>query len=84
MSIGVSEIIASGLFYDAILESLYYTRVFEYLRPGERHEAIGYGVAPNEDIFTIKERSSEFISPGPCFHIVFSATSCEAIEMWHR
>ncbi len=80
MSIGVSDIIASGSFYDAILEPLGYTRVFGDLRPGERHQAIGYGVAPNEDIFTIKERNSEFLSPGPGFHIAFSAPSCEAIE----
>ena len=84
MSIGVSDIIASGSFYDAILEPLGYTRVFEDLRPGERHQAIGYGVAPNEDIFTIKERNSEFLSPGPGFHIAFSAPSCEAIDVWHR
>ena len=84
MSIGVSDIIASGSFYDAILEPLGYTRVFEDLRPGERHQAIGYGVVPNEDIFTIKERNSEFLSPGPGFHITFSAPSCEAIEVWHR
>ena len=84
ISIGVSDIIASGSFYDAILEPLGYTRVFEDLRPGERHQAIGYGVAPNEDVFTIKERNSEFLSPGPGFHIAFSAPSCEAIEVWHR
>lgn len=47
MSIGLSDIIASGLFYDAILEPLGYTRVFEDLRPGEMHQAIGYGLVPN-------------------------------------
>ena len=84
MSIGVSDIIASGSFYDAILEPLGYTRVFEDLRPGERHQAIGYGVVPIEDIFTIKERNSEFLSPGPGFHIAFSAPSREAIKVWHN
>ncbi len=67
ISIGVSDIIASGSFYDAILEPLGYTRVFEDLRPGERHQAIGYGVVPSEDIFTIKKRNSEFLSPGLVF-----------------
>jgi catechol 2,3-dioxygenase-like lactoylglutathione lyase family enzyme len=84
MSLGVSDIIASGSFYDAILKPLGYTRVFDDLRPGERYQAIGYGVATNEDIFTIKERNSEFLSPDPGFHIAFSAPSCEAIAMWHR
>ena len=61
MSIGVSNIIASGSFHNAILEPLGYSRVFEDLRPGERHQAIGYVVVPDEDIFAIKERSSEFL-----------------------
>jgi len=76
MSIGVSDIIASGSFYYAILEPLVYTRAFEDLRPGERHQAIGYGLVPNEDILIIKERNSAFLSPGPGFHIAFSAPSC--------
>ncbi|MFZ9342956.1 MAG: VOC family protein [Actinobacteria bacterium] len=84
ISIGVSDIVASGSFYDAILQPLGYVRAFEDLRPGERHQAIGYGVAPNEDIFTIKERNSEFLAPGPGFHLAFSAPSCEAIGMWHK
>lgn len=82
--IGVSDIIASGSYYDAILQPLGYTNVFEYLSPDERHQAIGYGVVPNEDVFTIKGRNSEFLSPGPGFHFTFSAKSCEAIETWHR
>lgn len=83
MSIGVSDIIASGSFYDAILEPLGYTSVFEDLCLSERHQAINYGVVPNEDIFTIKEQNSEFLSPGPGFHIAFSTPSCKAIEVWH-
>ena len=84
ISIGVSDIVASGLFYDAILQPLGNIRAFEDLRPGERHQAIGYGVAPNEDIFTIKERNSEFLALGPGFHLAFSAPSCEAIGTWHK
>jgi len=84
MSIGVSDIIASGSFYDAILEPLGYSRVFEDLRPGERHQAIGYGVVPDEHIYVIEERSSEFLSPGPGFHLAFSAPSRELIDMWHK
>lgn len=84
MSIGVSDIIASGSFHDAILEPLGYTRVFEDLCLGDRHQANGYGVVPNEHIFTIKARNSEFPSPSPVFHIAFSAPSCGVIEMWHR
>lgn len=53
MSTGVSDIIASVSFYDAILQQLDYTRIFQDLRPLEGHQAIGYGVVPNKDIFTI-------------------------------
>jgi len=84
MSIGVSDIIASGSFYDAILEPLGYSRVFEDLRPGEMRQAIGYGAALDEDIFAIKERSSEYLSPGPGFHLAFSAPSKESIDKWHK
>ncbi len=47
LSIGVSDITASGIFYDAILEPLGYIRAFEDIRPGERHQAIGYGTEPD-------------------------------------
>jgi catechol 2,3-dioxygenase-like lactoylglutathione lyase family enzyme len=83
ISIGVSDIMKSGLFYDAILEPLGYLRVFEDLRPGETHQAIGYGITPNEDIFTIKERNSISLAPGPGFHLAFSASTREAIDLWH-
>ncbi len=83
ISIGVSDIIKSGAFYDAILEPLGYKRVFEDLRLGETHQAIGYGITPNEDIFTIKERNSISLAPGPGFHLAFSASTREAIDLWY-
>jgi hypothetical protein len=73
MSVGVSDIIASVSSHDATLEPLGYIRAFEDLLPGERHQAIGYGVVPNEDIFTVKERNSEFLSQCPGFHIASSS-----------
>jgi catechol 2,3-dioxygenase-like lactoylglutathione lyase family enzyme len=84
ISIGVSDIMKSGLFYDAILEPLGYLRVFEDLRPGETHQAIGYGITPTNDIFTIKERNSKSLAPGPGFHLAFSAPSSEAVNSWHN
>ena len=47
-------------------------------------QAIGFGVVPDEDFFAIKERSSEYLSPGPGFHLAFSAPSRESIDMWHK
>ncbi len=82
MSIGVSDIALSGAFYDAILIPLGYIRAFEDLRPGERNQAIGYGSVVDEDKFTIKERHAADLSPGPGFHIAFSAPSRRAVDLW--
>ncbi len=84
LSIGVADITASGAFYDAILEPLGYIRAFEDIRPGERHQAIGYGTEPDKDKFTIKEREAEQLSPGPGFHLCFAAPSREAVDEWHK
>ena len=83
ISIGVSDINASGAFYDAILFPLGYIRAFEDLRPGERHQAIGYGSELDNDKFTLKERYSTDLSPGPGFHLAFSANSKEEVNQWH-
>ncbi len=83
LSIGVSDITASGIFYDAILEPLGYIRAFEDIRPGERHQAIGYGTEPDKDKFAIKERQADQLSAGPGFHLCFAAPSREAVNAWH-
>lgn len=84
ISIGVSDILASGAFYDAILRPLGYIRAFEDLRPGELHQAIGYGTKVDEDKFTIKERFATDLAPGPGFHLAFSAPTRESVEEWHK
>jgi catechol 2,3-dioxygenase-like lactoylglutathione lyase family enzyme len=83
ISIGVSDILASGAFYDAILTPLGYIRAFEDLRPGERHQAIGYGYEIDKDLFAIKERFASDLAPGPGFHLAFAAPSREAVDAWH-
>lgn len=84
ISIGVSDILTSGAFYDAVLKPLGYIRAFEDLCPGQKHQAIGYGSEIDEDKFTIKERFSTELSPGPGFHLAFSAPNREAVDEWHR
>lgn len=74
---------ASGSFYDAILTPLGYIRAFEDLRPGERHQAIGYGYEIDKDLFAIKERFASDLAPGPGFHLAFAAPSREAVDAWH-
>ncbi len=83
ISVGVSNIVKSGEFYDAILEPLGYIRAFEDLRPGEQHQAIGYGLEPDKDKFTIKERDSGDLAAGKGFHLAFAAPSIEAVIQWH-
>ncbi|MEY4367137.1 MAG: hypothetical protein RLZ28_552 [Actinomycetota bacterium] len=83
ISFGVSDLARSGAFYDAILEPLGYFRVWQDLRPGERHQAIGYGFVLGEDKFTIKERHSAGLAPGQGFHLAFSALSKQAVDEWH-
>jgi len=84
LSIGVSNIEASAKFYDAILTPLGYIRAFEDLRPGERHQAVGYGFELDKDKFAIKERSAASLAPGPGFHLAFAAPTREAVAEWHR
>ena len=84
ISIGVSNIEISGAFYDAVLAPLGFVRVFDDLRPGERHQAIGYGNEPGEDKFTLKERFADDLAPRLGFHLAFSAPSREAVDEWHQ
>jgi len=84
ISIGVSNLTASGAFFDAILEPLGFHRVWEDIRPSERHQAIGYGRVDGNDKFTLKERDSHDLSPGKGFHLAFEAPSHDAVDAWHR
>ncbi len=83
ISVGVSDLARSGVFYDAILEPLGYFRVWQDVRPGERHQAIGYGFVIGQDKFTLKERFSEGLAPGQGFHLAFAAPSKAAVDAWH-
>ena len=84
ISLGVSDLTRSGQFYDAIFKPLGYFRVWEDIRPGERHQAIGYGIEEGKDLFALKERHAENLAPGKGFHLAFAAPSQEAVAAWHR
>ena len=84
ISFGVSDLQASAKFYDAVLLPLSYVRVWEDIRPGERHQAVGYGFVGGGDKFAIKERHSEKLSPGMGFHLAFAASSTQAVDDFHR
>ena len=83
INIGVADLARSAAFYDAVLAPLGYIRAFEDIRPGEKHQAIGYGLEPDKDKFAIKERHSGPLAPGKGFHLAFAAPSIEAVNAWH-
>jgi catechol 2,3-dioxygenase-like lactoylglutathione lyase family enzyme len=84
ISLGVSDIEKSGAFYDAIMATLGYKRVFTDYRPAEPKQAIGYGLVEGKDIFTIKERAMSRLSAGRGFHLAFEAANQDAVAEFHR
>ena len=83
ISIGVADLTASGMFYDAVLAPLGYVRVWVDIRPGEQHQAIGYGLPGGGDKLALKHRNAETLHPGPGFHLALSASSQQAVDAFH-
>ena len=79
ISIGVSDLVASARFYDAVLATLGMRRVFEDIRPGQRNQAIGYGFEDGKDLIAIKERGDAAAHPGKGFHLALGAPSIDAV-----
>lgn len=83
ISLGVSDILQAGRFYDAALRPLGYVRVWEDIRPGEPDQAIGYGSPGGGDKLAIKHRPEGVRQPGPGFHLALSAQSRDAVRQFH-
>jgi len=83
ISLGVSDIVRAGQFYDAALIPLGYVRIWEDIRPGEPDQAIGYGLPGGGDKFAIKHRPESARSPGVGFHLAFSAPNRDAVRLFH-
>ena len=79
ISIGVSDLQRSAIFYDAVLDALGMRRVFEDIRPGELNQAIGYGFEDDKDIIAIKERGADAAHPGKGFHLALGAPNIESV-----
>lgn len=73
ISFAVSDLERSSKFYDAVLGTLGYRRVWEDAT------FIGYGVNIGDDIFALKLRSGNLRIPGDGFHLAFAAPSQEAV-----
>ena len=78
LSIAVSSLDRSAVFYDAALCTLGYARVWTH------GDAIGYSVPGNDDRFAIKHSPSNVKIPGAGFHIAFAAPSRVAVENFYR
>jgi catechol 2,3-dioxygenase-like lactoylglutathione lyase family enzyme len=78
LSFAVTDLARSAAFYDAVLGSLGYRRVWDDAT------FIGYGVNDGEDIFALKLRPQNAGVPGDGFHVAFAAPSREAVSRFHE
>jgi catechol 2,3-dioxygenase-like lactoylglutathione lyase family enzyme len=77
LSFGVRNLQIAGKFYDAVLGSLGYRRVFE------DDTAIGYGIEDDQDIFCLKFCPATQV-PGEGFHLAFNAISRVAVDNFYQ
>jgi len=77
LSFGVSDLVRSAAFYDAVLAALGYVRVWADSR------GVGYGIEGGGDKFAIKLYAADAAAPGPGFHLAFAAPSREAVDRFH-
>ena len=78
LSIGVSDLAHAGVFYDAVLATLGYVRLFGNER------GIGYGTAGAKDeAFAILAAGADARSPGTGCHIALVAAPRAAVADFH-
>lgn len=78
ISFSVSDLNKSSNFYDAVLGTLGFKRV--YSGP----TASGWGDESNHEKFAIKKRIDNVIPPSPGFHLAFNAKNLEDVHAFHR
>lgn len=76
ISFAVADLNVAGAFYDAALGALGFRRVYE------DDSAIGYGIEDGKDKFCLKLQPNA-IKPGAGFHLAFSASSRNAVDLFH-
>jgi catechol 2,3-dioxygenase-like lactoylglutathione lyase family enzyme len=82
LSLGAVDIERAARFYDAALQALGIVRVWSDLRPGERGQAVGYGLPGGGDRLAIKQVAQP-VPPIPGFHVALAAPSREAVLAFH-
>lgn len=78
LSFAVTDLDRAATFYDAVLATIGFRRVWE------DHSFIGYGVNQGEDIFALKLRPANPNVPGDGFHVAFAAPSRESVLRFHE
>lgn len=78
VSLGAKNIERAVEFYDAVLATLGFQRVWSDLRPGETGQAVGYGLKGSGDQLAIKQ-VQESVPNVPGFHLAFAASSQNAV-----
>ena len=76
VSLGVADLQRSVTFYDAVLSTLGYVRVWA------DETAVGYGPPGGGDKLALKLRA-DTVAPGPGFHLAIAAASRSAIVEFH-
>jgi catechol 2,3-dioxygenase-like lactoylglutathione lyase family enzyme len=78
LSIGVSDLVRSGAFYDAVLAPLGYARLFGNER------GIGYGLpGARDEAFAILAAGEGGKPVGKGWHLAFRAPSRQAVDSFH-
>ncbi len=77
ISLGVSDLERSVIFYDAILAPLGYVRVWR------DSDAAGYGSPGGEDEFAIKQQRDALVRSSDRSHVAFNATDRNAARTFH-
>jgi len=77
LSFGVADLDRAAAFYDGVLATLGYVRVWS------DSKAVGYGAAGGNDKLALFARPGLAAPPGAGFHLAFDAPSRAAVDAFH-
>lgn len=84
ISFGVTNLQRSAVFYDAVLAPLGYVRVWTDFDGDADTRAVGYGWPGGDDLLALKQQPNALVTPGPGFHLAFSAPSRESVDRFYH
>lgn len=83
LSFAVCDIERAAQFYDHVLATLGYHRVFEDLCAGDPDQAVGYGLPGQGDQFCLKLARVSSATETHGFHLAFAAPSRAAVDAFY-